>query len=149
MKRFIDSAYRAVAFGCLTCCYSTLMGNEAGGGSPLQIAPAETSRAELKEAEHLAKEAERIAKEQIAALTEAQLAERIVLEEKMLLARQRAHPSSAQPEAYSAEETAARNRLADELRGALTSDERAAIIARHRAFQRIMSKESARASATK
>ena len=74
------------------------------------------------------------------ALTDAQLAQRIVLEEKVLSARKQLAQVLAKSEVRSVDGDAADRQMAEELSKAASAEEREAIIARHRAYRRVMAR---------
>lgn len=105
---------------------------EAEGQLPNPVAPAVTA-SNLNQLKKPPAETGR----QRASLSDIQLAELIVREEKALLQRQKLGKASGEADARSADDVAEDKRMADELSKAASSEERDIVIARSRAYRRV------------
>jgi hypothetical protein len=128
----------------LTLCLfgsSLLLGEEVSTEvQPPELVAAASKAAQLKQLARQAAAADAEAAKAGVALTDAQLAERVVREERILAVRKELTQVLANADGRSADEVAADRQMAEELSKAASSEEREVIIARHRAYRRVMTR---------
>ena len=131
---------------CLTGSLLSAAESSPASGEAPALPAAAAKAAQLKQLEKQAGDAAAEVAKQGSPVTDAQLAERIVREEKILSVRKELSQVLAKTDGRSVDEVAADKQMSDELSKATSAEEREAIIARFRAYRRVAARVSSAAA---